>query len=129
MCKLTIWPIGAEPQKVVEARFFVVGLVTVPKLAVNPTHFAKTAFIIRTLLLLLRGTRLGFFRMSVHTLGVLLVAVAIFFEELTDWNFVLAIHVQILAVVSFSTRLFQPMHAHFLLQLRQVRSRQVRIYE
>ena len=122
MCKLTIWPIGAEAQKEVKARLFVVGLVTVPKLAVNPTHFAKTALVIRTLLLLLGRTGLRFFRMSVYTLGVLLVAVAIFFEELTDWNFVLAIHVQILAVVSLSARLFQPMHAHFLLQLRQIRS-------
>jgi len=122
VCKLTIGTIGAEPQKVVEARFFIVGLVTVPKLTVNPTHFAKTALVIRTLLLLFRRTRLGFFRMAVYTLGVLLMAVAIFFEELTDRNFVLTIHVQILAVVSLSTCLFQPMHAHFLLQLRQVRS-------
>jgi len=129
VCKLTIWPIGAEPQKVVEARLFIVGLVTMPKLAVNATHLAETALVIRTLLLLLGGAGLGFFWMSVYTLGVLLVAVAIFFEELTDWNFVFTIHMQVLAVVALSTRLFQPMHAHFLLQLRQVRSRQVRIDE
>ena len=75
-----------------------------PKLAMVTTQLTEAFLIVRTLLLLLGGTRLRLLRMSVHTLSVLLVTMAIFFEKLTYGDLLLNIHVKVL------TRIALPAH-------------------
>ena len=64
-----------------------------PKLAMVTTQLTEAFLIERALLLLLGGARLRFLRMSVHTLSVLLVTMASFFEKLTYRDLLLNIHV------------------------------------
>ena len=86
-----------------------------PKLAMVTTHLTEAALIVRALLLLLGGARLGLLRMSVHTLRVLLVTMPIFFEKLTYGNLFLNVHVKVLTSITLTAHFFQPMNAYLLL--------------
>ena len=92
-----------------------------PKLALIPTHFTEAAFIIRTLLLFLRGARLRLLRVSIDALCVHLVTNSIFFEKLTDGNPLLNVHVEVLTVIALGTHFFEPVYAYLLFQLCTIR--------
>ena len=77
-----------------------------PKLAMVTTQLTEAFLIVRTLLLLLGGTRLRLLRMSVHTLSVLLVTMAIFFEKLTYGDLLLNIHVKVLTRIALPAHFF-----------------------
>ena len=59
--------------------------------------------------------------MPVDALGVLLVAVPVLLKELTDGDLVLHVPMQVLALLSLAADLLEPVHAHLLLELGQVR--------
>ena len=94
---------------------------TMPKLALIPAKFAKATFIIRAWLLLFARIRILFLRVSVNTL-FLDVAMTILLIEFTNWYSVFFISMQILTRISLPTGLFEPMYAHFLLDLFMVSS-------
>ena len=92
-----------------------------PKLALISTEFAEATFIIWTRLLLFARIRILFLRMSVNTL-FLDVAMTVLLIEFTNWYSVFFISMQILTCISLPAGLFEPMHAHFLLDLFMISS-------
>ena len=92
-----------------------------PKLAVVAAQLAEASLVVRTLLLFFGLTGLLLLWVPINTLGLLLVTVAVLFEELTDRYILLIIHVLILALVFLLALIAQPVHAHLLLQLVFVR--------
>ena len=85
-----------------------------PKLAMVTTQLTEAFLIVWALLLLLGSARLWLLRMSVHTLSVLLVTMAIFFEKLTYGDLLLNIHVKVLTSIALPAHFFQPMYAYLL---------------
>ena len=98
-----------------------------PELTLSATDLAEATFVVGTLLLLLCGTLLLFFRMAVYTLGSLLVAVTVFLEELADGYLFLHVQVQVLALLTLPTHLLQPVNTYFLFQLVLLRLRVERL--
>ena len=108
---------GAEPERVVNANLLVDMLGPVPVVAGVAANLAEASFEVRARLLLLRGARFRFLRVSVDALSVLLVAVTALFEKPADGNLLLDIHVKVLARVALAAHFFEPMHADLLLEL------------
>lgn len=77
-----------------------------PELTLITPKFAEAPLVVRALLLLLGRTLVRLLGMPVDTLGILLMAVTIFFEKLTDWDLLFDIHVKILTSFTFATDLF-----------------------
>lgn len=120
--KLTIGTIRTKSKHVIFTNYLWFDLMhTMPKLALIPAKFAKATFIIRAWLLLFARIRILFLRVSVNTL-FLDVAMTILLIEFTNWYSVFFISMQILTSISLPTCLFEPMHAHFLLDLFMISS-------
>lgn len=98
-----------------------------PKLAHLPAKLAEAALVVRALLLLFGGARLGLLGVTVNTLRVLLVTLTILLVELADWDLFLNVEVEVLTIVSLATHFLQPVNAHLLLKLVDVGLRDERV--
>lgn len=100
-----------------------------PKLAVVAAQLAEASLVVRTLLLFFGLTGLLLLWVPINTLGLLLVTVAVLFEELTDWDFLLDIDMEVFAVFTLFTYVFKPVNTHLLLEFRLVALLQHRVYD
>ena len=117
MDQLAVGALGAEPKQVVVAHLLMEVFWPVPELAVVAAKLAEAALVVGALLLLFGGAGLGLLRVAVKAPRFLLVAVAVFLEELADRDLLFDVKVEVLAGVTLAAGLLQPVDADLLLEL------------
>ena len=110
----TLWSIRTKSEQVVFTDHLL--FVLMPEEAVLSAQLAEASLVVRAGLLLLGCTHIFRLGVAIHAL-FLDVTVSVLLEELTNRNSVLNPSVQILTLITFSTRLFKPVHANLLLPL------------